>query len=100
MVPRFSVFQTFEDEVATYQTLRFEGSTAMSAIRPDMKAGPMPRSSSAERKPVVMAGGRGWARSGAKLVPTAASTRAMADTGGEYLIRVLAWQQSRKKRGS
>lgn len=87
VVPRFSVFQTFDDEVATYQTLRFVGSTAMSAILPDMKAGPMPRSWSAESRPVVMAGGTGsspdWAARGGGAVQTAASVKAMS------LIRVL-----------
>ena len=55
VVPRLTVFHTFDDAVATYQTFRFVGSTAMSAMRPDMRAGPMPRSWRAERN----AGGDG-----------------------------------------
>ena len=89
-MPRLTVFQTFDDAVATYHTFRFAGSTAMSAMRPDMRAGPMPRSWRAERKPVVTAGGVGgdWARRGAKAVHTAASARAAAGAG-ERVIRIL-----------
>ena len=40
MVPAFSVFQTPEEAVATYQRLLFSGCMAISEIRPDKKAGP------------------------------------------------------------
>ena len=44
MVPAFTVFQTPPEPTATYQVLGSVGSIAMSAIRPDMSAGPMARS--------------------------------------------------------
>ena len=44
VVPEFAVFQTPPEPTATYQVLGSRGSIAMSAMRPDMKAGPMPRS--------------------------------------------------------
>ena len=74
VVPRFTVFQTFDDEVATYHTLRSVGSTATSAIRPDMKAGPTPRSSRAERRLSSTAVEPGdWAWSGVRVVQRAAA---------------------------
>ena len=40
VVPAFSVFQTPEEAVATYQRLSFSGCMAISEIRPDKNAGP------------------------------------------------------------
>src|SRR5512139_2017894 len=44
VVPAFCVFQTPPEPTATYQVLALRGSTAMSAMRPDISAGPMLRS--------------------------------------------------------
>ena len=44
MVPAFTVFQTPPEPTATYHVLGSVGSIAMSAMRPDMSAGPMARS--------------------------------------------------------
>ena len=41
VVPEFSVFQTPPDPTATYHTFSFFGSMAISAILPDINAGPM-----------------------------------------------------------
>ena len=41
VVPAFSVFHTPPEPTATYQTFSFIGSIAISAILPDMKAGPI-----------------------------------------------------------
>src|SRR6056297_90962 len=46
VVPELTVFQTPPEPTATYQTLGLSGCNAMSAMRPDMNAGPMVRSSS------------------------------------------------------
>ena len=89
VVPRFSVFHTFDEEVATYQTLRLAGSTATSAMRPDMKAGPMPRSSRAERRFSSTAGGvvpeppGDWACRGARVAQRAAASVRAVVVGGE-----------------
>jgi len=48
VVPALVVFQTPPDATATYQVLGSSGWMAMSAIRPDISAGPMLRSSSPE----------------------------------------------------
>ena len=40
VVPAFVVFQAPPDPTATYQVFSFFGSIAISAILPDMKAGP------------------------------------------------------------
>src|SRR6056297_79635 len=45
VVPELTVFQTPPEPTATYQTLGLSGCSAISAIRPDMNAGPMVRSS-------------------------------------------------------
>ncbi|HEX7581390.1 MAG TPA: hypothetical protein VF580_15445 [Thermoanaerobaculia bacterium] len=44
-----TVFQTPPEATATYQVLVREGTTAMSAIRPDVRAGPSDRSLSPEK---------------------------------------------------
>ena len=44
VVPAFTVFHTPPEPTATYQVLGSVGSIAMSAMRPDMSAGPMARS--------------------------------------------------------
>ena len=49
VMPAFSVFHTPPDPTATYQVLASSGCTAMSAIRPDIRAGPMLRNSRAEK---------------------------------------------------
>src|SRR5476651_984282 len=46
VVPALVVFQTPPEATATNQTRGSRGSTARSAMRPDVSAGPMPRSSS------------------------------------------------------
>jgi hypothetical protein len=43
-VPAFTVFHTPPEPTATYHVLGRAGSIAMSAMRPDMKAGPIARS--------------------------------------------------------
>lgn len=43
VVPAFVVFHRLPDPAATYQVLGFIESIATSAMRPDMKAGPMDR---------------------------------------------------------
>ena len=40
VVPELTVFQTPPDPTATYHSFSFSGFIAISAIRPDMKAGP------------------------------------------------------------
>ncbi len=51
VVPAFTVFHTPPEPTATYQVLGFVGSIAMSAMRPDMSAGPMARSFSPSKLP-------------------------------------------------
>ena len=46
VVPALVVFHTPPEPTATYQVARFSGWMAMSATRPDISAGPIPRSSS------------------------------------------------------
>ena len=45
VMPRLTVFQSPPNALATYHTLGFFGSIAMSATRPEDNVGPMPRSS-------------------------------------------------------
>ncbi len=45
VMPRFTVFHNPPNALATYQTLGFFGSIAMSATRPVDSVGPIPRSS-------------------------------------------------------
>ena len=54
VVPELVVFQTPPDPAPTYQTFGLVGSTAMSAIRPDIKAGPILLKGSAEMKPELI----------------------------------------------
>ena len=54
VVPELVVFQTPPEPAPTYQTLGLVGSTAMSAIRPDIKAGPILLNGSAEIKPELI----------------------------------------------
>src|SRR5215212_10027391 len=49
VVPAFVVFQTPPDAAATYHVRESRGSTAMSMMRPDTRAGPIPRASSPEK---------------------------------------------------
>src|SRR5687768_3566963 len=44
VTPRFTVFQSPPNAVATYHTLEFFGSISMSAIRPVTRPGPIERS--------------------------------------------------------
>ena len=57
VVPAFVVFHRFPEEAATYHTLRSVGSTAMSAIRPEARAGPMLRQPIPEMNPEFSSGG-------------------------------------------
>src|SRR6185436_9277584 len=49
VVPPFVVLKTPPEATATYQVARSVGCTAMSAIRPEVTAGPIPRSSRPEK---------------------------------------------------
>ena len=55
VVPPFSVFHTLPEPTATYQTSRSFGWIAMSAMRPDMMAGPMLRKASPDSAASVSA---------------------------------------------
>ncbi len=83
------VFQTPPEPTATYQLLWSLGWIAMSAILPDIRAGPIARSSrpasvSAVRAGAgVGAGAAAWAAAGAKR----ASTRAMRSTSDMRNLR-------------
>ncbi len=50
-MPTLIVFHTFPDPAATYQVFDALGSMAMSAMQPDISAGPMPRSFIFDNKP-------------------------------------------------
>src|SRR5262245_65737638 len=63
VIPRLVVFHTPPDAIATYQTLRFLGSTAMSPMRPGVMHGPIGRSPSAFM-PAVLKGTGSFARGG------------------------------------
>ena len=54
MIPAFSVFQTPPEPAAIYQTDGFLESTSISAIRPDIYAGPILRSFIAENNSEVI----------------------------------------------
>ena len=86
VVPAFSVFQTPPEPTARYQVLVSSGWTAMSAMRPPMRAGPMPRSFSPARSSAV--GGRAWAR-----VCAAASVRMAARTI-DVVRNVTSWRET------
>src|SRR5688572_15290815 len=61
VVPALLVFQTPPEPAATYQVLRSRGCTAISEIRPLMRAGPMLRSLSAAAALATAAVSAPWA---------------------------------------
>src|SRR5688572_22423246 len=82
LTPRLTVFHTPPEDIATYQTLRFFGSIAMSPTRPGVMHGPIARSSKPLRLAAVTGAGgisRGFgARSGCRAVEVWASASARA----------------------
>ena len=98
VIPAFDVFQTPPDPTATYQVAGSSGWTAMSAMRPPMSAGPIPRSArpSAACAMRAMSGCPAWAAAPCGAVASAAvgrmaamAARARWSNMGRVMVRVI-----------
>src|SRR5712691_5480068 len=96
VVPAFSVFQTPPEATATNQRCGFVGSTAMSTMRPEVRAGPIDRKArpdqvSADQPPFFSALSSSLAAGFLSLAPAFASVFAVAFGGaGDF-----SWAVSR-----